>query len=126
MKNMNSLKLFLGLMTTLYASNVSAVTWYTDANLDYRSIKIVSHNSKFITIGDISYFSIIGNAYGVDSGIQGIYASQDTYTINRCLSLAEDINLRRKTSTRPLLRIQVQPDPTHQGFALIQYCTLYQ
>jgi hypothetical protein len=117
-------KLFFAMAIALYAIPAHATTWYTSANLDFTSISSVGHFSKFIS--STSYFSIIGTAYGVSSGIQGVYASQDQAVLLRCLSLAEQINLSRGTGTSPMLRIQVQPDPANAGFARIQYCSLYQ
>lgn len=119
---------YVGLITALalasYSSPAFATTWYTDANLDFSTIRAIGHNSKLISA--VSYFTIIGNASGVDSGIQGVYESQDQNVMRHCLHLAEQLNLTRKTGSSPLLRIQVKVDPANASFALIQYCTLYQ
>ena len=121
-------KLVFALALSLYAFPAAATTWYTDANLDFISITSVSHNSVYIS--SVANFSIIGStvgsAYGVTSGIAGIYSSQDQTVMQRCLALAEQLNLSRRTGAGPMLRIQVQPDPANSGFAQIQYCTLYQ
>lgn len=105
-------------------ANGAATKWYTTANLDFTSISMVSHTSKYGA--GISYFSIVGMAGGVQSGIQGLYASQDPTVVERCLSLAENLNLQRQGEKKAILRIQVQPDSTKSGAAQIQYCTLYQ
>ncbi|MDY7226706.1 hypothetical protein [Hyalangium rubrum] len=117
-------KLFFALPLALYAVPAHATTWYTSANLDFTSIATVGHYSKYIT--STPYFSIVGTAYGASSGIQGVYASQDQVVLQRCLALAEQVNLSRGTGSSPMLRIQVQPDPAHAGFAQIQYCSLHQ
>jgi hypothetical protein len=119
-------KLAFALILSLYALPAHATTWYTNANLDFISITTVSHNSVFIS--SVAYFSIIGrtagSAYGVTSGIQGVYSSQDQTVMQRCLAVAEQVNLSRRTGSTVMLRIQVQPDPANSGFAQIQYCTL--
>lgn len=117
-------KLFFALAVSLYAIPAHATTWYTSANLDFTAITTVSHNSKYIS--SVASFSIIGTAYGVSSGIRGVYANQDQIVMQHCLSLAEQLNLSRRTSTSPILRIQVMPDPASSGSSLIQYCELYQ
>ena len=117
-------KLFCMLPVLLNSTSAHATTWHTDANLDYSVIRIVGHTSKLIS--SVSYFSIIGTAYGADSGIQGVYSSQDQDVIHHCLAMAEQFSLSRRTGASPLFRIQVKPDPSNAGFALIQYCTLYQ
>jgi len=117
-------KLFCMLPVLLCSISAHATTWHTDANLDYSVIRIVGHTSKLIS--SVSYFSIIGTAYGADSGLQGIYSNQDQDVMHHCLAMAEQFSLSRRTGASPLFRIQVKPDPSNAGFALIQYCTLYQ
>lgn len=117
-------KLFCTLTVLLYSIPAHATTWHTDANLDYSVIRIVGHTSK--PISSVSYFSIIGTASGSDSGIQGVYSSQDPDVMHHCLAMAEQFSLSRRTGTSPLFRIQVKPDPSNAGFALIQYCALSQ
>ncbi len=68
-------KLFFAMAIALYAIPAHATTWYTSANLDFTSISSIGHYSKYIT--SKPYFAIIGTAYGVNSGIVGLYASQD-------------------------------------------------
>lgn len=122
---MNTLHKLVSMMAVLlYSVSAHATTWYTDANLDYSAIRIVGHTSK--PLSSVSYFSIIGTAYGVDSGIQGVYSSQDQDVMHHCLAIAEQFSLSRKAGSSPLFRIQVKADPSNAGFALIQYCTIYQ
>ena len=116
-------KLLFALAMSMYIIPGHAQTWYTNANLDFTSITSVRHGSQFIA--DIAFFTIIGTAFGSSVGIQGIYSSQDQIVMQRCLALAKQFNLSRRTDTSPLLRIQVEPDPTNAEFARIQYCTLY-
>jgi len=98
-----------------------------EANLDFESMSNISHESKFINVAGISYFSLTGLAYGQSYSIRGLYSSQVPQVMDRCLALAEQLNLPRPTGARkPLLRIQVQRDPANSNFSRIQYCTLYQ
>jgi hypothetical protein len=121
MKTLQHLALALAL--SLYAIPAHAQTWCTSCNLDFTSISIVTHQSP---LSFPAWFAIIGIAYGSSYGIQGIYSSQNQAVVQRCLALAEQVNLSRWIGSRPILRIQVQPDPAISGWAQIQYCTLYQ
>jgi hypothetical protein len=73
----------------------------------------------------LEYFQIQGNVSGANTVLQGIYANQSSVVMNRCLALAEQLDLNHSGKS-PTLRIQLMPDPARKGFALIQYCTLYQ
>lgn len=119
-------KLLLFAVCTSYATVAVATTYYTNANLDFTSIDLVMHSSKFINGGDFSYFAISGTAFGSSAGIAGVYATQDQPVMQRCLAIAESFNLSRRTNNNLIFRIQVMPDPANASYSLIQYCTLYQ